>query len=841
MQYVPPSIELLADANGDGVLEPVDFLQPLGVSEAPAVDGNRPPYLAWLRTRVLGVPDGVDQITVKVEGLGAGGAPAPDRPSPLLPSSAEITLYRRPGLKLSDPGRHTFTSSRPILLIADERARSDNWQHLTDEQRQKLTDESGISKGIYPLCRNCARDLDGDDEQDIPYGFAAPLAASTPAAGPEPVEIAASGLIRFTLAPPEGSTWLGRLEEADMLPRGIVHSIHWAPSPPLGSEPGLSVPAPAAPEIDLAEGAVRLDRTDLSLSAPGLSVSAGRTYHSGGIHSGLFGPGWELAGVSRLRPNPDGTVDFYTADGSRYVFANTAGHPGAGASVFTARGIPSELRKKNDGSWFLLHSDGSYSEYAANGRLIRVRGRFRKSPDTGSELLYDWNPDGTLASIRQINGLHTTDIRPKSLVFRYLENDEGSSLGLIRGITDAAGRTREYRYDAHGRLKDSRIRNLLLAPGGTVADHFETYAYRLTDPGPAGVETLETFTQLDRVTDAENNTVLSLEWTDTAAGLKTATSITRGAGADAVTLAIDYFGEKTWKITEGPGGPSPTVTEINLAPAKSGDQWIRTVTLGQGPDALTTTTVLDRDGRVLWTTDPAGVTVRTEYRQDVDRRLSFAPVSVTTTKGSVGEDRPETPAILVTTYEYFDSSSNLPRLIARPGPRGPLVTTYEREGTHYPTVVIGPDGVRTTRSFDVLGRPIETFASSGALTSLEYDDAVRGTGDIAKTTVTSASGISVTTLDRDAAGFVVSTRTTVPGRPEQITRTTPNLLGWTLESVRGTTRTGTAYDAAGRIASITSGPANGPHTTTVPTYTSSGMIASITRAEGALSEETAMT
>ncbi|MEN8164002.1 MAG: Ig-like domain-containing protein, partial [Acidobacteriota bacterium] len=169
VQYVASTIEVIADGDGDGIFEPVEYLQPLGTPEAPAVDGRTPPYLAWVRARVLGVPQGTDEITVRVEGLAPGGAPSPNRPSPFLPSTTEIVLSRRPGLKLSDPGRHTFTSTRPILLIADERARTDYWQGLTDDQRSELSDESLLGEGVYPLCRNCGRDFDDDGTPDIPY------------------------------------------------------------------------------------------------------------------------------------------------------------------------------------------------------------------------------------------------------------------------------------------------------------------------------------------------------------------------------------------------------------------------------------------------------------------------------------------------------------------------------------------------------------------------------------------------------------------------------------------------------------------------------------------------
>ena len=312
VQYLPPTIELIADTNGDGLPEAVDYLQPLGAPMAPVNEGYTPPLLATLRAHILGVPDGTDQITVRVEGLAPGGAPLPDRPKPFLPSSTRVTLQRPLGLPLDDPGRHTFTSTRPILLIADERARTDYWKDLDPVTRTKLTSNDEV-QAVYALCRNCERDLDGNGSQDIPEGLAAAHLGDTPAypaRGPEPIEIASAGALRFTVEP-TGSDWLGRLAETDQLPTGEVISVVWGPSPPIGRDPGIEARVEMLPLVELSTGSLSLDRTDLVLPAPGLDVGLGRSYTSAGIRFGLFGWGWELMGLDRLRPNPDGTVDLY--------------------------------------------------------------------------------------------------------------------------------------------------------------------------------------------------------------------------------------------------------------------------------------------------------------------------------------------------------------------------------------------------------------------------------------------------------------------------------------------------------------------------------------------------
>ncbi len=131
VQYKPPRLELVSDTDGNGIPEIVEYLQPLGAPAAPpTADGQRPPYLAWVRARIVGVPEGQNTVAVRVEGLGPGGGVLPDRPEPFLPSSGVVTLRRADNLALDDPGRNVFVSDQPILLIADERARTEYWKNV---------------------------------------------------------------------------------------------------------------------------------------------------------------------------------------------------------------------------------------------------------------------------------------------------------------------------------------------------------------------------------------------------------------------------------------------------------------------------------------------------------------------------------------------------------------------------------------------------------------------------------------------------------------------------------------------------------------------------------------
>ena len=122
---------------------------------------------------------------------------------------------------------------------------------------------------------------------------------------------------------------------------------------------------------------------------------------------------------------------------------------------------------------------------------------------------------------------------------------------------------------------------------------------------------------------------------------------------------------------------------------------------------------------------------------------------------------------------------------------------------------------------------------------------MHGTGETGSVSTASGAGVSQTVITRDAYGHARKTTVTVPGQPVRVTTTAVNKLGWTLESVTGTTATRTMYDRAGRIETIASGgKVSGnfvPRTVTTPSYTSAGMIASIDRSEGSVTETTTMT
>ena len=185
----------------------------------------------------------------------------------------------------------------------------------------------------YALCRNCGRDVDDNGSVDLLW--------SDDQQPEAPVELAAASRLRVTFDAETATEWIKEILDAGMAPSAEVASLPWMPSPPIGRDPGIEARAAMLPEVELATGALTLGRTDLVLPAPGMDVVLGRDYSSAGIRYGLFGWGWELAGLDRLRPNPDGTVDLYASSGDRFVFGKRSnGHPAPDTTSSATTPIP---------------------------------------------------------------------------------------------------------------------------------------------------------------------------------------------------------------------------------------------------------------------------------------------------------------------------------------------------------------------------------------------------------------------------------------------------------------------------------------------------------------------
>ncbi|HSN53357.1 MAG TPA: DUF6531 domain-containing protein, partial [Candidatus Sulfomarinibacteraceae bacterium] len=588
--------------------------------------------------------------------------------------------------------------------------------------------------------------------------------------------------------------------------------------------------------------ALTLSRTDLVLPAPGMDVVLGRDYSSAGIRWGLFGWGWELAGLQRLRPNPDGTVDLCTSWGDRFVFGNSTGHPGANTSTLTSWGHPGELKKKADGSWYLLRPDGGYTEFSADGYPTAIRDRHRQSTTTGSELRFHWHADGTLAQIEQVNGTFSQVERPRTLTFAYKDEVPG----VVSSVEDSVRRVYHYEYDSFGRLKEARIEGIQVAHDGASGNVLEQYGRLPGNPAAATVATLEGGSLLDEVreskAESQLRTILDPTY-DTSEMLHPVTRLSRGQlETGQLAYAIDAEGDSGATVSDDAGVTETVLWDEIGRPeeiTRGGTQTTRIIYVTDSLDPLEKTITLPTGGRIENTWD----------FEKVDRGTRRAAFNLRETTrypdpdGTIGTYRTlSTPPFLTTTYTY-DTLSNQPVLITLPeGADGDVREWEIKRQLGEPWEIYDPLEHKTTIGIDGLGRRATVTDAAGNTTIYRYDDPTgsgfcnpQGSGELCQ--IEGPGG----TLSDELTNIIYDDF----GNPKRIERpagnpygrrpmehAVRNALGWVLESwVDGSQSADTAaplrsfhaaytYDHGGRLERVVKQTGNGVVTVVHETFDS---------------------
>jgi YD repeat-containing protein len=198
--------------------------------------------------------------------------------------------------------------------------------------------------------------------------------------------------------------------------------------------------------VNVANGNLLVDSSDLSIGGVGVDVTLHRYYNSlapaGGVSdpAGL-GSGW-VAGdgpSTRLEFPSPGRVVYVDGSGYRVRFDVNA----AGGYVRAEPGLDARLRHDTaDGTYRLEWYDGQRTVFDDQGRLVSREDR------AGNSVAYSYNTEGRLD--------HLVDTQGRRVDFAY-------SSGLLKTVTDvAAGRIFEYDYaqfagDPSYRLAEAEI------------------------------------------------------------------------------------------------------------------------------------------------------------------------------------------------------------------------------------------------------------------------------------------------------------------------------------------------------------------------------------------------
>ena len=249
--------------------------------------------------------------------------------------------------------------------------------------------------------------------------------------------------------------------------------------------PDLGSNQPNTPDpVNLSNGNVTRDETDVSLPGAGLGLEFRRHYNSTSSVDVGFGPGWMHSYGDFLTFHSDGSITWTDGAGIGYTFAYSGGAytvPDTLHGTFTSAG----------GLYTFRNKDGLKHVFDSAGRLVEIRDR----DDNALTMSY---AGGRLVAVID------ADAPARQLTFTY-------SGGLVASMSDFTGRTWTYGYSS-GRLSSATTPS-----DGQTPAYTTQYAY-YTDPALAGL--LSQVTQADggvihyeyyanrrgfRVTDPEGN------------------------------------------------------------------------------------------------------------------------------------------------------------------------------------------------------------------------------------------------------------------------------------------------------------------------------------------------
>ena len=224
--------------------------------------------------------------------------------------------------------------------------------------------------------------------------------------------------------------------------------------------------------VDLLDGHLVLQATDLKVEGRHIGLELTRTYSSAGRSAaGLVGAGWRLNYESALTPLPEcGLALVRTADGGTQTFLGTSS--AAGPGFRPQRGYHSRLQRNPDGSF-------DFFDKAANRHHFAER-----AAGTAASLRLDWieEPHGDRLALAYdaVGRLHEVSERHprlgpvRTIVFRY--TSAGGAFRIASAQAWGLGLRVDFRYDASGNLASAEQTD---REKGMTTDRYE---YSVSDP-----------------------------------------------------------------------------------------------------------------------------------------------------------------------------------------------------------------------------------------------------------------------------------------------------------------------------------------------------------------------
>jgi RHS repeat-associated protein len=449
----------------------------------------------------------------------------------------------------------------------------------------------------------------------------------------------------------------------------------------------------AGDPVDLATGIFSVDKTDLVL--PGrIPVTIQRSYRSGDTRSGLFGIGWNLGLYDSRLTSSGATLNLITSDQNRFQLR--PGAPGQWTSSESVLLGAVVTQLPGEFNFQIRYKDGTVHRY---------------------ERIVGFANTAGLAAITDPNGntVTITRISPAPGLF-----------GLVSRITEPAGRTLDFTYDAVGRI--TSIKDPL---GRTVRYTYDAQGRldTVTDAGDGLTRyTYDAAHRIETITDPRNITFLTNEY-DAQGRVIRQTQADGGVWEFAYTLTGGALTETA--VTDPRGG----VTRHRF-----NDQGIRLATtdaLGQtttfeyapGSNLLVATIdplgrirrfTHDAAGNVQTITDPAGQVTTFTYDATFNRVTSITDALQQITEfrydanGNLTEV--ENPLDEKTTITY--NAAGQPTSIADPLQN---TTTFGYDAHGNLATVTDPLQHVTRRAYDAASRLTAQTDPRGTVTLFQYD------------------------------------------------------------------------------------------------------------------------
>lgn len=453
-----------------------------------------------------------------------------------------------------------------------------------------------------------------------------------------------------------------------------------------GSEFAINPSGYQSDPVNTATGSYTEHAVDASLPVLGGDLTLDRTYNSADETSGPFGHGWSTGLAPTLTFPVSGTVVLTGSDGQQASFVWDA----ITSAYVPAPGVTAQLATA-PGGFVVTTKDRLTYEFDEDGDVHQV------TDANGNEIDFDYN-DGHLATVSSgsrslavtwADGRITQVELPDGRTVEYgYDNDR------LASVTDLAGNTTTYGYDAHDRLSSK-------------TDPLGHVQMALDYDTPTG--------RVSQQTDARGK-VSTFDWNPTT-GTATLTDPRGGTWRDVytgnlLTKRVDPLGQSTTYdydahlrlvATEDPRGFRSTFVW------DPEDQLLSSST----PTGIVTN-AYDNAGNLIRVRDPKGLTTTQEFDAHHNlTRIEQAGRTADTAR--------------VTTFEY----DNAGFLTSTEAPSGR--TTDRTRNAHGDLLTVTRDSATTAMTYDTVGRLHSTTSPRGTVTTAPddytttytYDDADR--------------------------------------------------------------------------------------------------------------------